>query len=250
MFAFIGLDVVFMILLNLVFFKAYITVVLRIEDIQKLITENFAGVAQQVGQEEVMTHLMKNQDVMMGYYREILLWIGIFIAVGFIVWVLTQSVSWFIAHKINNSRMNFKKFFGLFSLVSFAGFIIFAGFFFLTTKLINYTAQMQMPIISIKTIAFFPLVVGLILMYVMLLAYSTIALKEPFQKLFSAVVENFFQTAPLFVLNLLILIFIQVVLFWIAQFDPLLTLVAAFFILLPYMAFLRVYFCNVVKELF
>lgn len=243
----VGLDTVFMILLNVVFLNAYLTVMVRIEEIQKILTQNLNLVVEQVGEQELMSHIVNNQDVLMGHYKEILLWIGIFIAAGFIAWLLTQTLTWWIAHRLNKTKVKFLKFFGMFSLGSFVGLVILISSVYLTVKLMNLTSQMPMPIISIQTIAYIPIAAGSILSYFVLTFYAVIGLKKPVEK-GVCVLKNFMQTVPMFLIGMLILFSIHFALFMVAQINPAITLIGVVFVLLPYLALMRIYFCDVVKK--
>ncbi len=243
----LSLDIVFMILVNLVFFKAYSTVILNIEEIQTLMTESMSGISEDIGK-GLTTELIKNQDLILGYYKEIMFWVVVFVVAGFLAWVATQSLTWFIAHRINKTKASFLKFLGLFFLASLIGLLIIAGSLFLTTSLISYSTGMKVQIVDVKLIAYLPLIVFFILSYFVLAAYSSIALQHPVRA-FKTAIERFSETAPMFLLAMLFIALIDFGLILLARFNPALALIGIAVILLPYLALMRIYFCRVVKEL-
>lgn len=245
----IGLDVVFLIFVNLVFLRAYSTIILNIDEIQRILTENFANF--DANQELAVMQLSQNQAMLFVYYKEILIWVGIFIAAVYILWVLTQSLTWIIAHRINGSKTKFWRYFGYFALSSLAGLLLILGAVFVSTNILNYLTQLKIAIAAtnLKLVAYLPLIVTFIASYFIIALYSVIPFKRPLAGFAAVAIKNAAKTIPVFFAGIIFLLLIHLIIIILIKISLVAALAGIILILLPGIGIARCYFCGAVKEI-
>ncbi len=244
----IGLDAAFLFLINIVFFRAYSSIIVSIDEIQKILTENFPAIGNELNQEAAIARLSQSQDILLAYYKEILVWVGIFILAGYILWVLTQSLTWFITHRINNTRAKFWRFFAFFALASLLGLLLILGAVFVSTSLLNYLAQLKMASANLKLVAYLPLIAAFIISYFIVVAYAIIPFKQPLT-MFATAIKSAAKTIPVFLAGMIFLLLIHLGIVMLIKFNLLAAIAGIILALLPGISIARCYFCGAIKRI-
>lgn len=169
----IVIDIIFFICLAGLFTKVWEKAMVHITAVTDLMDINLAQLGE-VQTEAQLSALAANQAMFMAHYRQISYYIGMLLVGILALWIVFQSVSWFITNNaIGKKKSKFIPYFGKFALLTAAWWVLFVLLLGFGTRLSAYSTMAALPYISnaaSKSLFF------VLLFFIFYLAYTSYAL--------------------------------------------------------------------------
>lgn len=190
--------------------------------------------------------LIAVQDQLKAIYWVIGKGIAQILATLLLYWTIFEGLGWFAAHKIVAPK-KFLDFAWRFALVTVAGFIAIFGTAAVMAYLTTNALASPVPLIGQTGMNLLTTILVFALFYFLLVAYGVVE-KGFWKKFYHASIKKITSTGLVYVLGIVGIFLLGKLMVWVHARHVLLSFAFAIFILLPFIAALRVFFIETIKE--
>jgi len=163
-------DLAFFIIFGFIYLKSLLAAESSLRALSKFMQENVNQLVQNFNPGKADLGFLLTNQAFVAHYNTVMYYIQLFIFSTFLLYLLTQSINWYLAHKIAKKKIK-KNYFVRFFIATLIQFLLFIGVAILALKLLMESTLTLFPFLNTTTINILFTTFFIILAYFSLLSY-------------------------------------------------------------------------------
>jgi len=238
-------DLSYYILFSLSLYKFYENIAFHVQAIAFALGTQVQSL-KEVSQ-ETLAATLQNQDQLLYHYTSIAYYVGLIAGSILLLWLIFQGINWYIAHRINEHKVNLKRYVFRFCCTTLAGTLLIILVLFLSVRASMFILKSPIPLFDPAIINWISVIFFLWVMYLVFATYGVLH-KTSLKKHHKQLIKLGHIKFAAYIISLAFILVSNLILWKLVFISFLGTVLFGLLITLPLYTFCRVYIIRVMKH--